>query len=60
MKARDEIIQVLRAQIASMEEEDLRKRREVDILRQSLRIICSKKGTATSPPASTPIADTLS
>lgn len=59
LKAKDETIQVLKAQIASIEEEDFKNRREVDILRQSLRIVCSKKETATSTTASTPIADTL-
>ncbi|XP_021725208.1 intracellular protein transport protein USO1-like isoform X2 [Chenopodium quinoa] len=39
LKARDETIQVLKAQLASMEDEEYKRKREVDILRQSLRIM---------------------
>ena len=48
LKAKDETIQVLKSQIASMEDEEYKKNREFDILKQSLRIMRSSKGS-TSP-----------
>ncbi|KAE8076173.1 hypothetical protein FH972_014837 [Carpinus fangiana] len=41
--AKEETIKALKAQVASIEHEDYRKEREIDILRQSLRIMSSKK-----------------
>lgn len=49
LKAKDETIQVLKAQIASMEDEEYKKKREMDILRQSWRIMSSN---GTSSPTS--------
>ncbi|KAL8162857.1 hypothetical protein V2J09_014346 [Rumex salicifolius] len=43
INAKDETIEALRARVASMEEEEYKRKREVDILRQSLRIMCNKK-----------------
>lgn len=41
--AKEETIKALKAQLASIEHEDYKKEREIDILRQSLRIMSSKK-----------------
>ncbi|KAL2923070.1 putative ubiquitination network signaling protein acrB [Bienertia sinuspersici] len=49
LKAKDETIQVLKAQLASMEDEEYKSKREVDILRQSLRIMSSNSKGSTSP-----------
>ena len=47
LKTKDETIEVLRAQLTSMEQQECRRNREVDILRQSLKIMSTKKkGTA--------------
>ncbi|KAJ0903440.1 hypothetical protein HanPSC8_Chr07g0269871 [Helianthus annuus] len=43
VRAKDETIQLLQAHIASIEQQQSRREREVDILRQSLRIINRKK-----------------
>ena len=43
LKAKEETIKELRSKLASMEQEMVKKDREVDILRQSLRIMSSKK-----------------
>ncbi|RVW96866.1 hypothetical protein CK203_026083 [Vitis vinifera] len=45
LKAKEETIEVLKARLASMEKEEVQREREVDILRQSLRIISNKKET---------------
>lgn len=42
LKDKEETIEVLKARIATMEEEGVKKEREVDILRQSLRIMSNK------------------
>lgn len=47
INAKDETIVELQAQVVSMEEEEYKRKREVDILRQSLRILCSKKKVST-------------
>ena len=49
IKAKDETIEVLKAQLTSMEDEGYRSKREVDILRQSLRIMSSNSKGANSP-----------
>ena len=49
MKAKDETIQVLKAQIASMEDEEYKRKREIDILRQSLRIMTNSNRATSSP-----------
>lgn len=41
LKAKDETIEELQAKLASMEDEEYKREREVDILRQSLRIMSS-------------------
>ena len=41
--AKEETVEVLRSRISSMEKEGLKREREVDILRQSLRILKSSK-----------------
>ncbi|XP_057958865.1 uncharacterized protein LOC131151614 [Malania oleifera] len=46
LKAKEETIKFLQAQLASSKLEESKKDREVDILRQSLRIMSSKKKTA--------------
>lgn len=46
LKAKDETIEVLRAQLTSMEQNECRRNREMDILRQSLKIMSSKKKAA--------------
>ncbi|KAJ8441665.1 hypothetical protein Cgig2_019052 [Carnegiea gigantea] len=46
LKAKDETIQVLKAKIASMEDEECKRKRELDILKQSLRIMSSKESTS--------------
>ncbi|XP_010247938.1 PREDICTED: trichohyalin-like [Nelumbo nucifera] len=43
LKAKEEVVEVLKAQVAAMEEERIKKEREVDILRQSLRIMSNTK-----------------
>jgi hypothetical protein len=43
MKAKEEIIAGLNSKIASMENEQYKREREIDILRQSLRIMSCKK-----------------
>ncbi|XP_068333887.1 uncharacterized protein [Pyrus communis] len=43
LKAKEEMIASLKSKIASMEHEHFKKEREIDILRQSLRIISCKK-----------------
>ena len=43
LNAKQETIEILKARLASMEEEEAKREREVDILRQSLRIISNKK-----------------
>ncbi|GMH18761.1 hypothetical protein Nepgr_020602 [Nepenthes gracilis] len=43
LNCKNETIQVLKAQIASMEQEANKRKREVGMLRQSLKILCSKK-----------------
>lgn len=43
LHAKEETIRGMKAQIASMEQEEYKKEREIDILRQSLRIMSSKK-----------------
>nr|XP_043613680.1 golgin subfamily A member 6-like protein 22 [Erigeron canadensis] len=43
VKAKEETIELLQAHIASIEQEQSRREREVDILRQSLRIMSHKK-----------------
>ncbi|GAB2266726.1 hypothetical protein Dimus_001718 [Dionaea muscipula] len=48
LKAKNEQIHALKAQIAAMEQEEYKRKREFDILRQSLRIITSKKAAAMS------------
>lgn len=40
---KEKTIKALKAQLASIEHEDYKKEREIDILRQSLRIMSSKK-----------------
>ena len=45
LKAKEETIEVLKARLASMEKDEVQREREVDILRQSLRIISNKKET---------------
>lgn len=45
LKAKDEALEALRAKLASMEKERERKEREIDILRQSLRILTSSTRT---------------
>ncbi|GAB4851401.1 hypothetical protein Ancab_030804 [Ancistrocladus abbreviatus] len=56
LKAKEETIQSLKTQIASMEQEEHMRKGEVDILRQSLRILSIKKKAA----ASKCVAKTLS
>ena len=41
--AKEETIKALKEQLASIEHEEYKKEREIDILRQSLRILSSKK-----------------
>ncbi|GAB2292678.1 hypothetical protein Dimus_026915 [Dionaea muscipula] len=48
LKAKNEQIHALKAQIAAMEQEEYKRKREFDILWQSLRIITSKKAAAMS------------
>lgn len=48
LKAKDEALEALRAKLASMEKERERKEREIDILRQSLRILTSSTRTRRS------------
>ena len=43
LKAKEETIALLQARLASVEKEGARRDREVDILRQSLRIVTHKK-----------------
>lgn len=43
LKAKEEIIARLNSKIASMENEQYKREREIDILRQSLRIMSCKK-----------------
>ncbi|XP_043703686.1 uncharacterized protein LOC122653809 [Telopea speciosissima] len=43
LNGKEETVQDLKAKIATMEKEGVKKEREVDILRQSLRILSSKK-----------------
>ena len=43
--AKEETIKALKEQLASIEHEEYKKEREIDILRQSLRIMSSKKPT---------------
>lgn len=43
LNAKEETIKELKAKVASMEHEEYKKEREIDILRQSLRIMSSKK-----------------
>ncbi|KAJ4954852.1 hypothetical protein NE237_011635 [Protea cynaroides] len=43
LKGKEETIQDLKARVAAMEKEGIKKERDVDILRQSLRIMSSKK-----------------
>lgn len=43
VQAKEETIKELKSRLASMEQEMSKKDREVDILRQSLRIMSSKK-----------------
>lgn len=43
LKSKRETIEVLKARLGSMEKEEAKRAREVDILRQSLRIISNKK-----------------
>ncbi|XP_047333330.1 golgin subfamily A member 6-like protein 4 isoform X2 [Impatiens glandulifera] len=40
LREREETIEILQTRLASMEQEEMRKEREMDILRQSLRIMC--------------------
>ncbi|KAL9272520.1 hypothetical protein AKJ16_DCAP22094 [Drosera capensis] len=42
LNTKDEKIQALKAQIAAMEQEEYKRKREFDILRQSLRIVTNK------------------
>lgn len=42
LQAKEETIKALNARLASMEREEYKKEREIDILRQSLRIMSSK------------------
>lgn len=46
LKAKDETIQVLKEKIASMEDEEYKRKRGLDILKQSLRIMSSKESTS--------------
>ena len=43
VKSKEETIEALKTRLASMEREGYEKEREMDILRQSLRILGSKK-----------------
>lgn len=43
IKSKEEMIAGLKSRIVSMENEQYKKEREIDILRQSLRIMSSKK-----------------
>ncbi|GAB2302748.1 hypothetical protein Dimus_036742, partial [Dionaea muscipula] len=43
LKAKNEQIHALKAQIAAMEQEEYKRKREFDILRQSLRIITNEE-----------------
>lgn len=43
VKAKEETIEELKARLASTEREEYKRAREVDILRQSLRIVSSSK-----------------
>lgn len=43
LKAKEETIQHLQAQVAGMKQEEYKRERELDILRQSLRILCFNK-----------------
>ncbi|KAE8698078.1 NADP-dependent alkenal double bond reductase P1-like [Hibiscus syriacus] len=46
LKIKEETIEALRARIASMEKEGFKRKREMDILKQSLRILGSKMNAA--------------
>lgn len=46
VKSKEETIEALKTRLASMEKESYEKEREKDILRQSLKILGSKKMTA--------------
>ncbi|KAK9725571.1 hypothetical protein RND81_05G154000 [Saponaria officinalis] len=48
LKAKDEIIEILKAQIVSMENDEHTRKRELDILRQSLKIMSNKKGSTSA------------
>ncbi|KAL0433106.1 UNVERIFIED_CONTAM: hypothetical protein Slati_2644900, partial [Sesamum latifolium] len=48
LQAKEERIELLQAKLASMEDQEFKREREVDILRQSLRIMSHKK-RATKP-----------
>ncbi|KAK9287674.1 hypothetical protein L1049_016112 [Liquidambar formosana] len=52
LKAKEETIELLKAQLASKEKEEYKREREVDILRQSLRIMSNKKATSITKTAS--------
>lgn len=43
LQAKEETIKALKEQVVSMEQEKYKRNREIDILRQSLRIMTSKK-----------------
>uniref|UniRef100_A0A1D1XE00 Chaperone protein dnaK n=2 Tax=Anthurium amnicola TaxID=1678845 RepID=A0A1D1XE00_9ARAE len=43
LKAKEEMVEALRSHLAAMEMEGTKRDREIDILRQSLRILSSKK-----------------
>lgn len=45
LKSKEDTIEVLQAQLASAKMEESKRGREVDILRQSLRIMCNKRTT---------------
>jgi septal ring factor EnvC (AmiA/AmiB activator) len=46
LQAKEETIKALKERLASIENEEYNKEREIDILRQSLRIMSSKKMTS--------------
>lgn len=51
VKAKEETIEMLKARIVTMDREEFKKAREIDILRQSLRIMSNNKKTTTSHPS---------
>ncbi|KAL9226043.1 hypothetical protein vseg_001898 [Gypsophila vaccaria] len=48
LKVKDEIIEILKSQIVSMENNEYTRKREVDILKQSLKIMSNKKRTTSA------------